>query len=110
MDLYKAITEFQMLGAAGKVTSNCTAIIIGNNSDRVYDADGNPLGYKVVINNVWELFPGESISFNQPLGGVDTTVYSIHFKVITGTTGTPAQKCQVARINAINNECLKGLN
>lgn len=109
MNLYKSITEFMMLGKDGKVTSNCSAIVIGNNSDRVYDNDGNPMGYKLVINNVWELFPGESISFNQPLGGIDTSVYNISFKMIDGTTGTPAMKCQVARINSITNDCLNAL-
>ncbi|MDP1763081.1 MAG: hypothetical protein Q8L07_04270 [Sediminibacterium sp.] len=106
MELYKSITEFKQLAQDGNVESNCSAIVFGNNSDRVYDNDGNPQGYKAVINNVWELYPGESISFNQPLGGIDTTVYKLAFKLISGTTGTPAKMLQVARINSIANNCI----
>lgn len=109
MALFKSITEFDVFAINKEVESNCKAIVFGNSGTRVFDTDGNPLGFIVVINSAWELLPGENIAFNQATGDVDTTIYKVAFRMIAGTPGTAIQKCQVARINSITNDCLKNL-
>jgi len=77
----------------------CTSIAFQNNSSDEFDVDGRNIGYRMVINNLWQILPGGQLSINQNLGFKDGSMYRITFQAVTGTPGTATFGGVVCRVN-----------
>ena len=107
MELFASKTDFQPILTTGeKIEANCTSIIFQNNSSFEYDVNGNQVGYRLVINDLLELLPSQTIAFDQNTGYVDTTVYKVAFKAVALTPGGAIKAGVVGRINSVPPNCI----
>jgi hypothetical protein len=100
LELLESVTEFLPVNDLTNVSADgCTSIAFQNQSSDDYDGSGKSVGYRMVINNLWEILPGRALAFSQNIGFKDTSIYRISFKGVTGIPSTATKFGVVARVN-----------
>ena len=95
-----SLTDFTPVNGQLNVSADgCTSIAFQNNSSDEFDSEGRNIGYRMVINNLWEILPGGQYAINQNIGFKDGSMYRITFKAVTGTPPTATQRGVVCRVN-----------
>jgi len=100
MEQLTSLTDFiPVNGPLNVGGEGCTSIAFQNNSSDEFDGDGRNIGYRMVINNLWILRPGEAHAINQVIGYQDGSMYRITFQAVAGTPSGATFGGVVCRVN-----------
>ena len=104
LERLKSLTDFIPVNGQLNVSADgCTSIAFQNNSSDEFDSEGRNIGYRMVINNLWQILPGGQYAINQNIGFEDDNVYRITFKPVANTPPTATFGGVVCRVNTKTN-------